>query len=185
MRGKFINKKSVIWLSFASPENRKREKKTLHHFSGLLRLIPVRDLPPNSKPQIPFAFRVFDLTRALCGQISPELEWARDCSALSSPIIRRRIDEAAEKRELLCFLLWRKMKFYISTTGIKRLTISSASASKASPATRRISGRTVLPLVLVLALILPFLFVRIAFIVLESATACSSTLGNNKNSLSL
>ncbi|PQQ13729.1 putative galacturonosyltransferase 15 [Prunus yedoensis var. nudiflora] len=68
------------------------------------------------------------------------------------------------------------MKFYISTTGIKRLTISSAGAGKASPATRRISGRTVLPLVLVLALILPFLFVRTAFIVLESATACSSTL---------
>ncbi|KAM1014370.1 hypothetical protein ACFX2C_044365 [Malus domestica] len=72
------------------------------------------------------------------------------------------------------------MKFYISTTGIKRLTISSAGAGKGSPstaATRRISVRTVLPLLLVLALVLPFLFVRIAFIVLESATACSSTLG--------
>ncbi|KAM1131471.1 hypothetical protein TB1_045267 [Malus domestica] len=71
------------------------------------------------------------------------------------------------------------MKFYISTTGIKRLTISSAGAGKGSPstaATRRISGRTVLPLLLVLALVLPFLFVRIAFIVLESTTACSSTL---------
>ncbi|KAM1014371.1 hypothetical protein ACFX2J_044075 [Malus domestica] len=38
------------------------------------------------------------------------------------------------------------MKFYISTTGIKRLTISSAGAGKGSPstaATRRISVRTV------------------------------------------
>lgn len=74
------------------------------------------------------------------------------------------------------------MRFYISTTGIKRLTISSAGAGngKGSPApaaTRRFSGRTLLPLVLVLALVLPFLFVRIAFIVLESAAACSSSPG--------
>ncbi|CAN6571213.1 unnamed protein product [Malus baccata var. baccata] len=71
------------------------------------------------------------------------------------------------------------MKFYISTTGIKRLTISSAGTGKGSPgspATRRISRRRVMPLLLVLALVLPFLFVRIAVIVLDSSTACSSTL---------
>ncbi|CAN6707717.1 unnamed protein product [Malus baccata var. baccata] len=71
------------------------------------------------------------------------------------------------------------MKFYISTTGIKRLTISSAGTGKGSPgspATRRISRRRVMPLLLVLALVLPFLFVRIAVIVLDSSTGCSSTL---------
>uniref|UniRef100_A0A5B7BT36 Hexosyltransferase n=1 Tax=Davidia involucrata TaxID=16924 RepID=A0A5B7BT36_DAVIN len=89
------------------------------------------------------------------------------------------------------------MKFYISTTGIKRLTISSAVGSgggggggggggagglwqvmkgKGSPATRRISHRAVLPALLILGILLPFLFVRIAFIVLESATICSSSV---------
>ncbi|XP_059450043.1 probable galacturonosyltransferase 15 isoform X2 [Corylus avellana] len=73
------------------------------------------------------------------------------------------------------------MKFYISTTGIKRVTISSSGAAgKASPtkatAPRRISSRTLLPVLLVLGIALPFLFVRIAFLVLESATACSSPL---------
>jgi len=76
-----------------------------------------------------------------------------------------------------------KMKFYISTTGIKRVTISSTGAAgKGSPtkatATRRISSRTLLPVVLVLGIALPFLFMRIAFLGLESATACSSPLGN-------
>jgi hypothetical protein len=80
------------------------------------------------------------------------------------------------------------MKFYISTTGIKRVTISSSgAAAKASPtkatAPRRISIRTLLPVVLVLGIALPFLFVRIAFLVLESATACSSPLGNFSFSL--
>ncbi|XP_035549337.1 probable galacturonosyltransferase 15 isoform X2 [Juglans regia] len=73
------------------------------------------------------------------------------------------------------------MKFYISTTGIKRVTISSSgSAVKGSlptaTASRRIPSRTVLPVVLVLGIALPFLFVRIAFLVLESAAACSSPL---------
>lgn len=76
-----------------------------------------------------------------------------------------------------------KMKFYISTSGIKRVTISgSGGAGKGSLATatasRRISSRTMLPVVLVLAIALPFFFVRIAFLVLESAAACSSPLGN-------
>lgn len=80
------------------------------------------------------------------------------------------------------------MKFYISTRGIKRVTISSSGAGKGSPPTatpttttttsRRINSRTLLPVVLVLGIVLPFLFVRIAFLVLESTTACSSPLGN-------
>ncbi|KAF4373203.1 hypothetical protein G4B88_007216 [Cannabis sativa] len=79
------------------------------------------------------------------------------------------------------------MKFYISTSGIKRVTISSSGAGKAAPpstftptaavaGTRRITIRTLLPVVLVLGLLLPFLFVRVTFLVLESATNCSSTL---------
>lgn len=74
------------------------------------------------------------------------------------------------------------MKFYISTTGIKRVTISNPGAGKAphaaSTAPRRISTRSILPLLLTLAIVLPFFFVRVAFLVLESAAACSSTLGN-------
>ncbi|XP_057474762.1 probable galacturonosyltransferase 15 [Actinidia eriantha] len=66
------------------------------------------------------------------------------------------------------------MKFYISESGIKRVTISSAVASGGGG--RRLSHRTVLLAVLMLAIILPFLFVRIAFVVLESATVCSSSL---------
>lgn len=69
------------------------------------------------------------------------------------------------------------MKFYISTSGIKKVTISSSGKGVPATASRRISSRTVLPVLLVLGIVLPFLFVRIAFIVLESATACSSTLG--------
>ncbi|XP_050228243.1 probable galacturonosyltransferase 15 isoform X2 [Mercurialis annua] len=70
------------------------------------------------------------------------------------------------------------MKFYISTTGIKRLNIpgGGGGGGKGSAANRRISGRTLLPVLLVLAIVLPFLFVRIAFLVLESATACNSSL---------
>ncbi|XP_065629288.1 probable galacturonosyltransferase 15 isoform X2 [Quercus suber] len=76
------------------------------------------------------------------------------------------------------------MKFYISTKGIKRLTISSPVAGKGLPETakattalsRRIPSRTLLPVVLVLGIVLPFLFVRIAFLVLESTTVCYSPL---------
>ncbi|XP_021300778.1 probable galacturonosyltransferase 15 [Herrania umbratica] len=83
------------------------------------------------------------------------------------------------------------MKFYISTTGIKRVTISNSTggggggggkgptvaATGAAAARGRLSSRTVLPLVLVLGIVLPFLFVRIAFLVLESASSsCSSPI---------
>ncbi|GMP67770.1 hypothetical protein CsSME_00027649 [Camellia sinensis var. sinensis] len=82
------------------------------------------------------------------------------------------------------------MKFYISATGTKRVTVSSAVGggggasggvlevmkAKGKPAGRRLSYRTLLPAVVMLGLILPFLFVRIAFVVLESATICSSSL---------
>lgn len=77
-----------------------------------------------------------------------------------------------------------KMKFYISTTGIKRVTISNSGTGKRSSAPaaalagRRIpSSRTLLPVVLVLGIVLPFLFVRVAFLVLESSAVCSSSLG--------
>ncbi|XVF14521.1 hypothetical protein REPUB_Repub09cG0068000 [Reevesia pubescens] len=83
------------------------------------------------------------------------------------------------------------MKFYISTTGIKRVTISNSSGGEgskgatvagtgvAAAARGRLSSRTLLPVVLVLGIVLPFLFVRIAFLVLESASSsspCSSPL---------
>ena len=80
------------------------------------------------------------------------------------------------------------MKFYISTTGIKRVTISNSGGGKgstvaatgATAARGRLSSRTLLPVVLVLGIVLPFLFVRIAFLVLESASSssCSSPIGN-------
>ncbi|KAI3465888.1 hypothetical protein Pfo_022551 [Paulownia fortunei] len=86
------------------------------------------------------------------------------------------------------------MKLYISTTGIKRIAVSSAAApaggagggiwqemkAKSSPAAavgRRLTHRAVmLPAVLLLGLLLPFIFVRIAFLVLESAALCSSSI---------
>lgn len=86
------------------------------------------------------------------------------------------------------------MKFYISATGIKKLTISSSAAVSSGrggvglpigmkgkglpPVTRRISHRTLLlPAVLVLGLLLTLLFFRITFIMLESAAFCSSPIG--------
>ncbi|PKI55669.1 hypothetical protein CRG98_023885, partial [Punica granatum] len=73
----------------------------------------------------------------------------------------------------------KKMKFYISASGIRRVTISNSGAGKGSAATvapaRRLTSRTLLPVVLVLGIVLPFLFVRVAFLVLESAAACSSS----------
>ncbi|XP_010504844.1 PREDICTED: probable galacturonosyltransferase 15 isoform X1 [Camelina sativa] len=76
------------------------------------------------------------------------------------------------------------MKFYISATGIKKVTISNPGAGfgKGSgggggcSAARRFSGRTLLLLLLLLALVLPFIFVRFAFLVLESASVCDSPL---------
>lgn len=88
------------------------------------------------------------------------------------------------------------MKFYISARGIKRVTISSSVAvedggggggfgevmkgkksSVPGGGTRRMYHRVVLPIALIFALFLPFLFVRIAFLVLESASFCSSSPG--------
>ncbi|WJX31818.1 hypothetical protein P8452_20209 [Trifolium repens] len=81
------------------------------------------------------------------------------------------------------------MKFYISAKGIKRVTISNGGGKGSGKDTtavaggnpagsvssgRRISLRTVLPVVLVLGILLPFVFVRVAILVLESATFCSS-----------
>ncbi|KAI4306032.1 hypothetical protein L6164_029346 [Bauhinia variegata] len=72
------------------------------------------------------------------------------------------------------------MKFYISTKGIKRVTISNGagdgkgSPKTTAPSSRRFSTRTLLPATLVLGIVLPFLFVRIAFLVLESAALCNS-----------
>lgn len=86
---------------------------------------------------------------------------------------------------------WKIKKFYISATGIKRVTISNASegggskgatvaATSAAAARGRLLSRTLLPVVLVLGIVLPFVFVRIAFLVLESASSssCSSPIGN-------
>ncbi|KAG5094229.1 hypothetical protein JHK84_049817 [Glycine max] len=74
-----------------------------------------------------------------------------------------------------------EMKFYISTKGIKRVTISNGegkgsakTTAVAAGAGRRISARTVFPVMVVLGIVLPFLFVRIAILMLESAAACSS-----------
>ncbi|XP_054790183.1 probable galacturonosyltransferase 15 [Prosopis cineraria] len=77
------------------------------------------------------------------------------------------------------------MKFYISAKGTKRviaISNSGGGAGKASTKTstaaaaggRRISAGAVLPVVLLLGIVLPLLFVRIAFLVLESAAVCSS-----------
>ncbi|XP_021898387.1 probable galacturonosyltransferase 15 [Carica papaya] len=70
------------------------------------------------------------------------------------------------------------MKFYISTTGIKKVTISNSGigAGKGSATNRRIFSRTLWPVVLVLGILLPFLFVRIAILVHESASNCDSPL---------
>lgn len=80
------------------------------------------------------------------------------------------------------------MKFYISASGIKRVTVSNDVAGGGggsggmkgkgtAPLGRRLSQRTVFPVVLMLGIVLPCLFLRVAFIVLESAAICSSSLG--------
>ncbi|EOA26241.1 hypothetical protein CARUB_v100169970mg, partial [Capsella rubella] len=73
------------------------------------------------------------------------------------------------------------MKFYISATGIKKVTISNpgvgiGKGSGGCVAARRFSARTLLLLLLLLAIVLPFIFVRFAFLVLESASVCDSPL---------
>ncbi|KAL2474035.1 putative galacturonosyltransferase 15 [Forsythia ovata] len=87
------------------------------------------------------------------------------------------------------------MKLYVSTTRLKRVSIPGAAASRGggerfwqvmkgkistqTAVNSRICHRTVvMPAILLLGLLLPFLFVRIAFLVLESATVCSSSIGN-------
>jgi hypothetical protein len=70
-----------------------------------------------------------------------------------------------------------KMKFYISTTEIKRVPISNTGAagkgsSTKATATRRISSRRLLPVVLGLGIALPFLLMRVAF--WESASYVAS-----------
>ncbi|KAK6919662.1 Glycosyl transferase, family 8 [Dillenia turbinata] len=86
------------------------------------------------------------------------------------------------------------MRFYISANGVKKLTIGGCGDSavvgsggkwlveamkgkgSSTAQNRRLSYRTFLPAVLFLGILLPFLFLRIAFLVLESATLCSSSL---------
>nr|DAD48125.1 TPA_asm: hypothetical protein HUJ06_018062 [Nelumbo nucifera] len=77
------------------------------------------------------------------------------------------------------------MKFQISTTGMKRVTISSGEGArgclwevmKGKGSARRFSYRSVLPTVLILGVISPFLFIHTAFLTLDSTSLCSS-LGN-------
>nr|VDD57782.1 unnamed protein product [Brassica oleracea] len=73
------------------------------------------------------------------------------------------------------------MKFYISAAGIKRVTISSPGGAIGKggggcAAARRFPGRTLILFLLMLAIILPFIFVRFAFLVLESPSVCDSPL---------
>ncbi|XP_043702937.1 probable galacturonosyltransferase 15 [Telopea speciosissima] len=70
------------------------------------------------------------------------------------------------------------MKFHI-TTGTKSLTISGGGGCfwevmKVKGSMRRFSYRSILPTVLILGIVLPFLFIRTAFLALESASSCSS-----------
>ncbi|KAK2662606.1 hypothetical protein Ddye_001180 [Dipteronia dyeriana] len=71
------------------------------------------------------------------------------------------------------------MKLYISTKAIKKVTISNSGKGSLAPALaiRRLwSSRALFPVVLVLGILLPFLFLRAAFLVLESSSLCSSSL---------
>ncbi|XP_068667348.1 probable galacturonosyltransferase 15 [Aristolochia californica] len=70
------------------------------------------------------------------------------------------------------------MYFYISPWG-RRVTISSGSGCfwepmKVKGSTRRFSYRSVLPTVLIVGVLLPFLFISAAFLALEGTTNCSS-----------
>nr|GMC72693.1 probable galacturonosyltransferase 15 isoform X1 [Ipomoea batatas]GME13027.1 probable galacturonosyltransferase 15 isoform X1 [Ipomoea batatas]GME18482.1 probable galacturonosyltransferase 15 isoform X1 [Ipomoea batatas]GME18483.1 probable galacturonosyltransferase 15 isoform X1 [Ipomoea batatas] len=82
------------------------------------------------------------------------------------------------------------MKFYISATGIKKVTISNSGSveggevfaggmkAKGSPRIgRRISHKAVMFPAILTLLLFSFLFVRIAFLFLESAAICSTSLG--------
>lgn len=84
-------------------------------------------------------------------------------------------------------------KYYISATGLKKLNITSSVGrggtdggfwgvmkGKAMLAAnhRNFRRAMILPIVLMLAILLPFLFLRVAYIVIESASGCSSSVGN-------
>ncbi|KZV56287.1 putative galacturonosyltransferase 15 [Dorcoceras hygrometricum] len=86
------------------------------------------------------------------------------------------------------------MKLYVSTNRTKRVAAYGATAEsvgvggtqnemkgKSSPSatfSRRLFRRAaILPLVLVFGLVLPLVFIRTAFVVLESAALCSSSIG--------
>lgn len=66
------------------------------------------------------------------------------------------------------------MKFYISAKGIKRVIAISEKPTSTAAGGRRISAGVFLPAVVFVGILLPFLFLRIAFLVLESAALCSS-----------
>ncbi|XP_010273414.1 PREDICTED: probable galacturonosyltransferase 15 isoform X2 [Nelumbo nucifera] len=74
------------------------------------------------------------------------------------------------------------MQFHAST-GTKRVTISNGGGAgggcfwevmKVKGSTRRFSYRSVLPTVILLGVILPFLYIRTAFLALDSTSFCSS-----------
>lgn len=78
-------------------------------------------------------------------------------------------------------------KYDIGATGIKRLNISRGGGGgglwgviRGKASLVAISQRPIMLLIaLMLAIILPFLFLRVAFFLLQSASACSSSsLGN-------
>ncbi|GKV02843.1 hypothetical protein SLEP1_g15231 [Rubroshorea leprosula] len=66
------------------------------------------------------------------------------------------------------------MKLHVSMTGINRVIIPNATA--AAVVRSRIPGRTLFLLLLVVAIVFSSLFVRTAFLVLESAASCSSPI---------
>lgn len=80
----------------------------------------------------------------------------------------------------------KNMKFYISATGISRISVFNAGGgaggdiwqgmkTKKSMAGRRLTRRSAMLLLLGLVMLL---FVGTAFLVLESAAPCSSSIGN-------
>lgn len=70
------------------------------------------------------------------------------------------------------------MKLYISTAAINKVTVSNSVKGSALAGRRIWSFRALVLLVFVLGILLPFLFVRAAFLLLESSPFCSSSIGN-------
>lgn len=115
--------------------------------------------------------------------ISSDLElkyWIRSSNRHLS--IERERERKAEKVDIN-----RKMKFCTPAISLRRIAGSGGGVwrkmkSKKSGAAalgRRLIYRTaMLPAVLMLGLVLPFLFIRTAFLLLESAALCSSSIGN-------